>query len=153
MRSSRGRLSSDGLTYFEALKFRMLKVERTSCLVTGTRVRGPELLRFGPLLEGSLALPHGMRGVERIVFLLRPLEQMKLQEARNSIEIRIPSQPHFFKSVLGTFFHTKPIHGDEHLLGLLCPLAPAYCWWRTPHSIFNVRLIPVSRLFSRSKTI
>src|SRR5689334_18522069 len=72
---SRGRrLSSNGLTYFEALKFRMLKIERPSCLVSGTRVRGTKCFRFGPCLESPLALPHGMRGVERMVPRLWPFE-------------------------------------------------------------------------------
>jgi hypothetical protein len=94
------RLSSDGLAYFEAFKFRMLQIEWPSCLVTGTRMRGPEFFRFGPRLEGPLALPHGMRGIERMVFRLWAPEQMKLQETRNTIEIRIASQPYFFKCVL-----------------------------------------------------
>src|SRR5215469_18331397 len=100
-RGSRGRrLSSDGLTYFEAFKFRMLQIERSSCLVTGTRVRGPEFFRFGPRFEGPLALPYRMRGIERMVFRLWAPEQMKLQETRNTIEIRLASQPYFFKCVL-----------------------------------------------------
>jgi hypothetical protein len=41
----------------------------------GTRVRGPEFFRFSPRLEGPLALPYGMRGIERMVFRLRSLEQ------------------------------------------------------------------------------
>src|SRR3974377_1425455 len=94
------RLSGDGLAYLKAFKFRMLQIERSSCLVTGARMRGPEFLRFGPRLEGPLALPHGMRGIERMVFRLRAPEQMKLQETRNPIEIRIASQPYFFKCVL-----------------------------------------------------
>ena len=54
--NSRARpLSSDGLAYFEAFKFRMLQIERSSCLITGTRMRGPEFFRFGPRLEGPLA--------------------------------------------------------------------------------------------------
>ena len=78
----------------------MLQIERSSCLVTGARMRGPELFRFGPRLEGPLALSHGMRGIERMVFRLRPLEQMKLQETWNTVKIRIASQPYFFKYVL-----------------------------------------------------
>src|SRR5690349_24834173 len=97
----------------------MLKIERSSFLVACTLMRGPKFSRFGPCLEGSLALPHSMRGIERVVFCLWPLEQMKLQKARNRIEIRIPSEPDFFERVLGTFFHPKPVHGNEHLLGLL----------------------------------
>ena len=87
-------LSSDGLAYFEAFKFRMLQIERSSCLVTGTRMRGPEFFRFGPRLKGPLALPHCMRGIERMVFRLWAPKQMKLQETRNTIEIRIAPQPY-----------------------------------------------------------
>src|ERR1700730_16633454 len=51
--NSRARpLSSDGLAYFEAFKFRMLQIEPSSCLITGTRMRRPEFFRFGPRLEG-----------------------------------------------------------------------------------------------------
>jgi hypothetical protein len=58
---SRGRrLSSDGLTYFEAFQFRMLQIERTCRLITGSRVRGSECFRFGPRLEGLLTQPHAM---------------------------------------------------------------------------------------------
>jgi hypothetical protein len=54
--NSRARpLSSDGLAYFEAFKFRVLQIERSSCLITGTRMRRPEFFRFGPRLEGPLA--------------------------------------------------------------------------------------------------
>jgi hypothetical protein len=64
-----GRLSSgDGLTYLEALKFRMLQIERPGCLVASTRVRGPKFFRLRPRLEGPLALPHAVRGIERIIF-------------------------------------------------------------------------------------
>src|SRR6516162_5236761 len=76
----------------------------------------PGILQIWSTPRRPACSANGMRGIERMVFRLRPLEQMKLQEARNRIEIRIPSQPHFFKCVLGTFFHPKPVHGNEHLL-------------------------------------
>src|SRR5262249_24076749 len=74
--------------------------ERSSCLVTGTRMRGPEFSRFGPRLEGPLAYPHGRGGKEGMLFRLRPLEKMKLKKTWNTIEIRIASEPYFFKCVL-----------------------------------------------------
>ena len=92
----------------------MLQIERPSCLVAGTRVRGPKFFRFGPRLEGPLALPHAVRGIERIVFPLRPLEQMKFQETRNTIEISIASQPYFFVFQLP---FSPPMDGQGTLKG------------------------------------
>jgi hypothetical protein len=59
------RLGSYSLSYFEALEFGMLQIEWPRRIVAGARVRSAELLRFGPCLEGGLALPHCMGGIER----------------------------------------------------------------------------------------
>ena len=81
------RLASYRLSYLEALEFGMLQIERPGRIVAGARVGSAELLRFGPCLEGSFALPHCMGGVERMVFGLGPFEQMELDEPRHAIEI------------------------------------------------------------------
>ena len=51
-------LVSYGLSHLEALEFRMLQIERSSRIITCTRMRSAELLRFGPRLKGGFALPH-----------------------------------------------------------------------------------------------
>ena len=117
---SRGRRlsSGDGLAYFEALKFRMLQIERPSCLITGTRVRGPKFFRLNPRLEGPLVPPHAVRGIERMVFCLRPLKQMKFQETRNTIEI-VSRPSHTFSNLSSEPFFTRNRFMAMNMLGLL----------------------------------
>ena len=81
------RLASYGLSYFEALELGMLQIEWPGRIIAGARVCSAELLRFGPRLEGGFALPHRMGGIERMVFGVRPFEQMELDESRHAIEI------------------------------------------------------------------
>jgi hypothetical protein len=90
--------------YFEALELGMLQIEWPGRIIAGARVCSAELLRCGPCLEGGFALPHRMGGTERMVFGLRPLEQMKLQNpgTRSRYESRLshtfskaPSAPLF----------------------------------------------------------
>jgi len=80
----------------------------------GARMGGAKLLRFWPCLERGLALPYRVRGIERVVLGLRSLEQVKLHEAGNAVELCIASEPHLLKGFFGTPLHTKPIHRDEH---------------------------------------
>src|SRR6201986_930676 len=110
------RLAGHRLAHFEAFELRMLEIKRTGCLIAGARGGGAKLLRSGPGLEGRFILPDGMRGVERVVFGLRPLEQMKLDEAGNAVEIRFARQPDFFERLLGALLDPKAVHGDEHAL-------------------------------------
>ena len=49
-----------GLSHLEALEFRMPQIERSGRIITCTRMRSAELLRFSPCLEGGFALPHRM---------------------------------------------------------------------------------------------
>jgi hypothetical protein len=46
----------------------MLQIEWPCRIIPGARMRGAELLRFGPPLEGGFALPHRMRGRPRLAF-------------------------------------------------------------------------------------
>ena len=64
------RLGSYDLSYFEALEFGMLQIKWPRRIVAGARVRSAKLLRFGPCLEGGLALPPCMGGIERMIFAL-----------------------------------------------------------------------------------
>src|SRR6185437_13268658 len=113
-------LAGHRLTHFEALELRMLEIKRTGRLVAGARVGGAKFLRLGPGLESRLAPPDGMRRVERVVLGLRPLKQMKLDEAGNAVEIRFARQPDFFKRLLGALLDPKAVHGDEHGLSPDC---------------------------------
>ena len=81
------RLASHRLSYFEALELGMLQIEWPGRIIAGARVCSAELLRFGPRLEGGFALPHRVGGIERMVFGVRPFEQMELDEPRYAIEI------------------------------------------------------------------
>src|SRR5271163_387833 len=72
------RLAGYRLSYLEALEFGMLQIEWPCRIIPGARMRGAELLRFGPPLEGGFALPHRMRGIKRVVFALGSFEQMEL---------------------------------------------------------------------------
>src|SRR4029453_16838143 len=99
----------------------MLQIERAGRLVARARMRHPKRLRFGPSLEGGLALPDRMRGVERVVLSLRALEQMELDKARNLVELRVAVEPDALEGILRSALYAKAIHGDEHGT-LLLPL-------------------------------
>src|SRR5262245_1467981 len=102
------------LAHLEAFELRMLQIERAGRLVARTRMRHPKRLRLGPSLEGGLALPDRMRGVERVVLSLRALEQMELDKARNLMELRVAIEPDALEGILRSALYTKAIHGDEH---------------------------------------
>src|SRR5262245_45667197 len=110
--SDRGLVAPDGLAYVEALELRMIEVERL--VLPRVLVRLPEGIRLSPGLEGSLALPKRMRGVERIVLLLGALEQVKLNEARDLVQMRVATHPDMLEVRLGTLADPEAIHGDEH---------------------------------------
>jgi hypothetical protein len=99
------RLRRYRLSYLEALEFGMLQIEWPSRIVAGARVRSAELLRFGPCLEGGLALLHCMGGIERMVFGLGPFEQMELDEPGNAIEMNHDSSTLSRKLLRPLFSH------------------------------------------------
>ena len=55
--------------------------------------RAPALLRFGPRLEASLAVPDDVSGVEGVVVALGPLEQMKFDETRRLVKVGCRVKP------------------------------------------------------------
>ena len=96
--SSHRRLAVDRLTDLEAFELRMFQIERSCRLIASTRMRSPELVRLGPGLEGALALPHGVRGVEDVIVSRRPFEEVEFDKARYAIEIGIAVAPNFLES-------------------------------------------------------
>src|SRR5262245_21404207 len=109
----------------------MVEVERL--VLAGILVGGAERLRFRPGLEGRLALPDGVRGIEREVLVLGSFEQMELDEAGDLGELRVAVEPHLLECLLGAFLHPEAVHGDEH--GLLA------CFKRRPKTLESVGVI------------
>src|SRR5262245_59532640 len=89
-----------GLPHLEAFELGMLEIERAGGFVAGARMRNPERLRLGPGLESGLALPHRVRGVERVVLGLGTLEQMELDKARHLVELGVAIEPDALERVL-----------------------------------------------------
>jgi hypothetical protein len=69
-------LGRDGLQDLEALKLRVAEMERL--VAAGPLVRGAKGRRSRPGLEICLAAPDGMRGVKRVVLVLRSPQQVEL---------------------------------------------------------------------------
>src|SRR3981189_881255 len=102
-------------------------VDVECAFLAGILVRFPESFRLGPGLEGGLALPNGVRGVEHTVIVLGALEKMELDEARHLVKMGVAAHPYLLESLLGALLHAKSIHGDEH------DLAPAARAGRQEH--------------------
>src|SRR5215471_5878024 len=49
-----------------------------------------------------------------MVLGLRSLEQMKLDETRDTVEVTISIKPYLLKFFFRALFHTKAIHRDKH---------------------------------------
>src|SRR5262245_39522736 len=92
----------------------MVEIERL--VVAGAAVRGAKFFRPCPGLEARLALPHGVRSIERVIFVLRALEQMEFDEARHLLQMRVAARPHVLEILLASLLHAEAIHRDEHRL-------------------------------------
>src|ERR1700730_8744587 len=79
-------------------------------------MRLAELLGPGPGLECRLALPDGVRGIQRVVLGLGTFQQMEFDEARHLVEIAVAALPHALERFFTTFDHLEAVHGDEHRL-------------------------------------
>src|SRR5262245_33530402 len=90
----------------------MLEIERL--VVAGAAVGGAELLGSRPGLERRPALPHRVRRVERVVLVLRSLEQVELDEAGHPGEMGVAARPHLLEGLFRALLHAKAVHGDEH---------------------------------------
>ena len=73
------------LADLEPFELRMVEVERL--VLASVPVGKTECFRPGPGLERCLTLPYRVGGIERVVLVLRPFEQMELDEPRRAIEI------------------------------------------------------------------
>src|SRR4051812_27812739 len=109
----------NGLLDLESFELRMFEIERTRGFVTGARVGYSERFRFRPPFEGGLALPDSVRGIERVVLGLGPLEQMKFHEARNLLQLRVSIEPDALEGIFGAPLHAETIHRDELHVSLL----------------------------------
>ena len=92
----------------------MIEIKRTGGLIAGARMRHAKRFRLGPILECRLALPHRVRGIERVVLVLRALEQVELDEARGRLQLRVAIEPDVLESSFLSALHAKAVHGDEH---------------------------------------
>ena len=99
------------LAHFEALELRMVDVERL--VLARILVGGAEFLRPCPGFERRLALPNGVRGIEREVFVLGSLEQVEFDEAGHLGQLRIAAEP-FSRRPLRNLSSRGSGHGDEH---------------------------------------
>src|SRR5688572_25488782 len=107
----------------------MLEIERTAALVVADACMGrAERLGLGPGLERGLALPHRVRGVERVVFGFRPLEQVEFDEPRHGVQLRVTVEPHLLEGFFRATRNAEPIHGDKHGNSSVCELLAA--GWR-----------------------
>src|SRR5580700_4001431 len=81
---------------------------------------GAELLGLRPGRECLFAGPGRVRRIERMVVALGTAQQMKLDEARQLIEVAVAPEPALLESLLLTLDHFKPIHRDEHFATPWC---------------------------------
>src|SRR5262245_28146566 len=90
------------LAHLEALEFWMLQIERAGRGVAGAGMGRTEFLGSGPVLEAVLALPDRVRRIERVVLGFRPLEQVKFDEPRHAVEVRLATGPDLLERVFGS---------------------------------------------------
>src|SRR5215469_6136362 len=109
----RGFASTYGLPDLETLELRMVDVERL--VLAGILVGGTKRLRLGPRFESTLVLPDRMRRIEREVLVLGSLEQVKLDEARHLVQLRVAAEPHLLERLFRPLLHPEAVHGNEHL--------------------------------------
>src|SRR5215467_12769802 len=95
------------LAHLEALELRMVDVERL--VLARILVGGAEFLRPCPGFECRLALPNGVRGIEREVLVLGSLEQVEFDEAGHLGQLRIAAEPYFLEGLFGTFLHAEAV--------------------------------------------
>src|SRR5262249_32816248 len=91
----RGFASTYGLPDLETLELRMVDVERL--VLAGILVGGTKCLRLGPRFESTLVLPDRMRRIEREVVVLGSLQQVKFDEARHLVQLRVAAEPHLLE--------------------------------------------------------
>src|ERR1700730_14269941 len=100
------------LADLEAFELRMVEIERL--VLASVPVGKTECFRPGPGLERCLTLPYRVGGIERVVLVLRPFEQMELDETGDLGQLRVAAQPDLLEGLFGAFLHTESVHGNEH---------------------------------------
>src|SRR5688500_10606879 len=98
----------------------MLEIERPANGVAGAGMRDAERFGLGPVLEMGLAAPHRVRGVERVVLGFRALQQVKFDEARHFVQLRVAIEPDLLERLLRAARNAKAVHGDKHGNSSVC---------------------------------
>ena len=110
-----------GLHHVKTLELRMIEVERAGGVCR--RRAGMGFAEFvgllAPRLEGRLRAPHGVRGIERVVFRFRSLQQVEFDEALHAIEIGLAARPDLFESLFRALRDLEAVHCDENHWRLL----------------------------------
>ncbi len=96
----------------EALEFGVAEIKRL--VGAGAAMRLAEGLGPRPVPELRLRAPDGMGGVEHMVVALRTFQQMKDDESRHLVQMRLARQPDLLEVVLRTLLHFEPVHRNEH---------------------------------------
>src|SRR5262245_3125404 len=106
----RGFASMYGLPDLETFELRMVDVK--GLILAGILVGGTKCLRLGPRFESAPVWPDRMRRIEREVFVLGPFEQVKFDEARHLVELRVAVEPHVLECLFGSLLHAEAVHGN-----------------------------------------
>src|SRR5438309_3145565 len=85
------RCALDGLQHLKALELRVAEIKRL--VVAGAAMRGAERFRLRPGGESLLVRPHRMRGIERMVLLLGPAQEVEFDKARHALQMRVTRKP------------------------------------------------------------
>src|SRR5262249_5399573 len=94
------------------LEHRVREGERTP--LAGIAMSGPEGFGPRPILEGIARLPEAVGGVERVILLRRPLQQVELDEAGHLRQIAVAAEPARLERGFLALAHPEAIHRNEH---------------------------------------
>jgi hypothetical protein len=103
----------DGLDYIEPFESGMAEIE--GLVIASIAVRLTKGVGPCPGFEVVPGAPDGVRGEERMILLRLPAEQMKLDEARDLVEVAIAAEPDILERLFLAWEHLKAIHRDEHM--------------------------------------
>ena len=96
----------------EALELGLPEIEPPAVARIGVGVA--EILRFRPGDEGSMALPHGVGGKQRVVLVLGALEQVELDEARHVRQPPVAVAPEGLEGLFAPPGDPEAVHGNIH---------------------------------------
>src|SRR6516225_2779670 len=94
----------------------MAQIHRTvpATCVARVSMRCAKCVRARPVVEVRVAGPDRVARVEHVVVALRPLEQMKFDEAGHFLQVRVARGPDFLECGLGAQCDLEAVHGDIH---------------------------------------